>query len=314
MPNGYSRQKPSLFWPLVLITVGVVLLLSNLGILPPDAINLLWRFWPLALVVIGLDILLGRRSAIGAIFTSLVAIALLVGVLAFVFFARNIPELTQQIDLGELRHQTIRAPLEGVETARVSIDWPSGPARLYALSDSNSLIEGDIAYFGTLYFDVQRQGTTADISLDSRIERFFIGVGNMGEGVNRWEVGLHPRVRYNLQLDASSGPGIYDLEELTIESLNVDAGSGPLTITLPRRGQVRGLIDGGSGPITLIVPRGMEARLTVDEGAGAFMPDRRFRQSKSEGEVTVWVTEGFVGADNYVELNIDGGSGSVRVE
>jgi len=51
------RRIGPVFWPILLIAVGVIFLLSNLGLLPFDA-SQLWRLWPLILVVIGLDVLL----------------------------------------------------------------------------------------------------------------------------------------------------------------------------------------------------------------------------------------------------------------
>ncbi len=51
------RRMGPVFWPILLIAVGVIFLLSNLGLFPFDA-SQLWRLWPLILVVIGLDVLL----------------------------------------------------------------------------------------------------------------------------------------------------------------------------------------------------------------------------------------------------------------
>jgi len=44
--RGPQGRPPSLFWPLVLIGAGVALLLSNLGYLPWQWWNVLWRLWP----------------------------------------------------------------------------------------------------------------------------------------------------------------------------------------------------------------------------------------------------------------------------
>ncbi len=315
MGKHSSHRKPSLFWPLLLITIGGILLLSNLGILPPNSLSLLWRFWPLMLVIIGLDILFGRKSAIGSIITSLVAILLIGGVLAFIFFAQDMPDLVKRVDFGELKHESIRFHLQGVENANVFIDWPSSPAKLYALSDSNNLIEGDINYYGKLYFDAEKHGSHADVSLDSRIEQFFITTGSSHDQYEGWELGLHPRVELNLKLDAGSGAGDYNLEDLSLNTLDIDAGSGPLNIVLPNSGQTQGVIDGGSGSITLILPEEMEAKLIVDDGSGSFLPGPRFSQSRSDDDDDdVWLTEGFRGADRYIELEIDCGSGDIRIK
>ena len=314
MSRHSHRQKPSLFWPLFLITVGSILLLSNLGILPPNSLSLLWRFWPLILVIMGLDILLGRKSAIGSIITSLVAILLIGGVLAFVFLAQGMPDLTKHIDLGNLQHQFIHYPRQNVESADVFIDWPSSSASLYALSDSNNLIEGDVNYYGNLYFDANKQGSHAEINLDSRIEQFFITTGSFNDRNEGWEIGLHPRVPLNLEMDAGSGPGNYDLENLKINTLTIDAGSGPLNITLPNSGQIRGFIDGGSGSITLTIPPEMEAKLIVEEGSGSFYPDSRFHQAGNRDRNTsVWISNNFQNAGNTIELAIDQSSGDIQI-
>ncbi|HEY84653.1 MAG TPA: DUF4097 domain-containing protein [Chloroflexi bacterium] len=314
MGKHSHRQRPSLFWPLFLITVGGILLLSNLGILPPNSLSLLWRFWPLILVIMGLDILLGRKSAIGSIITSLVAILLIGGALAFIFFAQGMPDMTKHIDLGNLQHETIRYPRQNVESADVFIDWPSSPANLYSLSDSNDLIEGDINYYGNLYFDTEKQGSHADIKLDSRIEQFFITTGSSNEQKESWTVGLHPRVALNLELDAGSGSGNYNLEDLKINTLTVDAGSGPMDIILPNSGQIRGFIDGGSGFINLTLPPQMEAKLIIDEGSGSFRPGSRFHQTGDRDRDThIWLSDNFQDADNYIELSIDQSSGDIQI-
>lgn len=48
------------FWPVFLILVGTLILLANLGILPPDT----WRFWPLILILLGLLMLSGFGDAV----------------------------------------------------------------------------------------------------------------------------------------------------------------------------------------------------------------------------------------------------------
>lgn len=49
------------FWPVILIIVGGLLLLSNLGILPLGELKtLLARWWPLILILIGVSALLRK--------------------------------------------------------------------------------------------------------------------------------------------------------------------------------------------------------------------------------------------------------------
>jgi len=84
------RRPPSVFWPLLFIGAGVLLLLSNLGYLPSQSWDALWRLWPLLLVALGVDQLIGRHSMIGAIFSALFVLMLIGGVVVVVLFAPNI--------------------------------------------------------------------------------------------------------------------------------------------------------------------------------------------------------------------------------
>lgn len=43
-----------IFWPAVAVTMGLIFLASNLGMLPPS----LWNLWPLILIIVGLGGLL----------------------------------------------------------------------------------------------------------------------------------------------------------------------------------------------------------------------------------------------------------------
>jgi lia operon protein LiaF len=62
-----ARRQGGLFGPVLLIGLGILFLLSNLGLLTLDIGSLIARFWPLILIAIGLDLLLGRRSGLGGL-------------------------------------------------------------------------------------------------------------------------------------------------------------------------------------------------------------------------------------------------------
>lgn len=54
-------EKPaSLFGPVVMITVGTALLMSNLGYLEFESV---WRLWPVVLIAVGLNILFSNARS-----------------------------------------------------------------------------------------------------------------------------------------------------------------------------------------------------------------------------------------------------------
>ncbi|MEW6180428.1 MAG: DUF5668 domain-containing protein [Chloroflexota bacterium] len=69
-----SEMKPvssrrSIFWPLMLIIIGVVLLLNTLGALPGDVWATLLRLWPLLFLIGGLDHILRGEGWVWGIFS-----------------------------------------------------------------------------------------------------------------------------------------------------------------------------------------------------------------------------------------------------
>jgi hypothetical protein len=73
-----TRTARSLFFPIILIALGVIFLLRNMGLLPGDTWDLLLRLWPLILIAMGLDNLLTRQGvAAPMIFIAIGAVILL---------------------------------------------------------------------------------------------------------------------------------------------------------------------------------------------------------------------------------------------
>ena len=61
----HHPYRVSVFWPLILIGLGVVLLLSNMHYLPGNVWDWVWRLWPVILIAWGLDALI-RLEFVGA--------------------------------------------------------------------------------------------------------------------------------------------------------------------------------------------------------------------------------------------------------
>ena len=314
-----SRRPPSIFWPIVFISAGVLLLLSNLGYLPPLSWGVVWRLWPLLLVALGIDLLIGQRSVIGAIVSAVLIIVLVGGIVVIALLAQNIPAVSDWIGPLELpawiqpefKARHIEYPLQGVKQAKVYIDWTSVPGYLSVLEDSPNLIEGDIDYRGELTFDVNVRGGRANVKLDSS----FFGLWPFGDqSGKRWDVRLSPDVSLDLVLDAGSGLCNLDLTGLQISNLVLDAGSGSLHLTLPSGSTFEVEIDGGSGPITIVLPESVGMRVELDAGSGPFNPDERFElvRGKRYGD-GVWETDNYRTAEHTITLEIDQGSGPVTI-
>lgn len=63
-----NRPRNSIFWPLLLIVVGVFLFLNNFGRIEGSTWDLILNLWPTLLIVAGLDGLYRREGFVGAVF------------------------------------------------------------------------------------------------------------------------------------------------------------------------------------------------------------------------------------------------------
>ena len=306
------KNHRSFFWPIMLISLGVLLLLSNLGIVAWSTWNMLWRFWPLILVAIGIDVLFGQRSTFGAIISAFLVLALIAVVAVAVFFADQLPFLDRVSGDSSWQTSHLQHELDDYESANVFIDWTSPPGALYALSDADSLIEGDITYQGELIFDVDSRGDMADVNLDTRLINSW-GSPFQGSSRAKWEIGLTPEIPLDLNLDSGSGSCNFDLSELIIDDLYLDSGSGSIKLALPEDQSFHFELDSGSGSLQIDLPEDTGVRVELDSGSGSFNPGNNFDlvsgEKRGDG---VWESENYDSAKYTIEINIDQGSGSIN--
>jgi len=306
------KSHRSYFWPIMLISLGILLLLSNLGIVGWSTWNMLWRFWPLILVAIGIDVLFGQRSSLGAILSAFLVLMLIAVVAGAVFFADQLPFLDRFSNDKSWQTAHIEHDLDEFESANVFIDWTSQPGLLYALSDSKTLIDGDLTYQGELFFDVDARGDVADVNLDTRLVNNWGISPFQGSSRTEWEIGLTPEIPLDLTLDSGSGSCDFDLSELIIEDLLLDSGSGSILLVLPDDQSFKFTLDSGSGSVRIEIPEDTGIRVEIDSGSGSFNPGNGFNLVSGERRGDgVWESENYDSAKYTIELSIDQGSGSI---
>ncbi len=325
-----SRKYRSLFWPMVLIGVGVVWLLANLGALRPASVGALVSFWPLILVFIGLDVLFGRRSPVVGATIGVLAIASVVGILIFAP-ALNLPAAAS----GTLQTKDISEPVGGATAANVNLDFSSQPVDVHTVSSPANLMEAHIEYYGGLSYS-SNGNPTRQISLSpSSNVTFFLGWDNNAI----WDIGLNPSVATALRINGASGSTTLDLAGLNLTSFTYDQGSGSAEVTLPavaggytadfrgasgslnlvlpENGSLALQIDGGSGSINISLPAGAAVRFEVlNSGSGSVHVPEGFEQvsSAAKSKQGVWQTPSYDTAANQIDIICNSlGSGSLTL-
>jgi len=335
-------------WPIVLILVGVVFLLKNLGLIDALTWDSIWRLWPLIFIVFGLDGLLRRSEIVGPTIMFALGSALLLGNLGWGwnswsivwrFWPILIVALGLEIMIGRRSPWLSALGVLAVAGIFVSMLWFSGFAMEPRVGQamSNEIIDQELGdasnadldisqSVGEMYLDAVSDSDTliaGEVSVDGwqdvrseyklQGDTAFYFLRSQFPGTVRgdswtWDLGLTTSVP--LELDASMGAGDMnlDLQEITITSLDASQGVGDLTVILPESSTLKGDISQAIGQIVIIVPDGVAVRLEVSKAISSLNVPGNFDQ---RGEY--FYTPGYDNADERVDLDISQAIGNIEI-
>jgi hypothetical protein len=306
------EHRPGFFWPILLIGGGLILLLSNLGVLPQASWGWLWQLWPVILIAIGLDILFGRRSVWGQLAGAILALLVVGGVVVFLVVAQSNPALLNSspfFSASNLITEQVSQPLGTIHTATVEIHYPSGTGSLKALSNSPDLMEGEVTHSGNLINTMTTSGDSAHLTLSSQSND---GGPFFDFGQQRWNFSLNPSVTYDLQLEQGSGSTTFDLGQFNLHALSLDMGSGDSRVNLPAAGQYTFRLQLGSGSVNVQAPQGVSVQVKYQIGSGSLRTPGLQRVSGDQRE-GVYQSANYSQGGPYVNIDLQMGSGSVTV-
>ena len=306
MSENRTRRPGSVVWPLLLISLGLVFLLNNLGVISWNVWNVLWRMWPVVLVAIGLDLVFGRRSGVGAAISAVIILAMFAGAFWLVSF-------TGDVWAGDQVLESISQPLGDVSQAEVDISMDVGLLEVSALSGtSDLLIEGEIhvSEFEEVREKVRTYGDSVDYSLSTIGQAYHPNwlFSNQADEEKEWFLALNPDVPMDLRIDTGVGKSVLDLTGMTLKSLDIDSGVGEIQVILPLKGSFEVRVSGGVGKLEIQVPEGMAARINVDTGLGNVSVVGDFTQRGG-----AYYTGNYNSAEETVEIFLDGGVGNIRI-
>lgn len=220
-----NRRQGSLVLPLVLVFIGLMFLLINLGVVDRSIWSNIIRFWPVLLILTGIDTLL-RRSSAGAAFGAVVSTAVLIaaGMMLFHLFA---PEswITQT--------QTFSHALNGASAAEVVLSCGDCSMDIYSNTSSTDLISGQVTLRRDekLTESVRYEGSTIQFKLES--EYWLPFLLSAERDAHRWAAGLNGSVPVELSLQTDGAVDL-DLTDLLLTSVDLSAGDERCRITLGR--------------------------------------------------------------------------------
>jgi hypothetical protein len=229
-------KRGTLFWGIVLILIGVLLLIGNLF-----DINVWGLIGPLFLILLGAWILWGA------------------------FFAKPSVEAEE-----------VTIPLESAARARIRVNHGAGRLRVDSSAGPGELVSGSFGggLDHRLRQDGEALDVKMRLPTDIFPNLFFPGMWGTGHTLD-WTFGLSSEIPLALDFDTGAGEAQLDLSDLQVTDLRLDTGASSTNLTLPANaGHTRVKISAGAASITVRVPSGVAARIRAAGGLSSINIDR----------------------------------------
>lgn len=95
MSEEKRTTRRSIFFPVILIILGIIFLLNNIGVLTDNVWDNILRLWPVLLIALGIDGVLQRQSIVGPVF--LIGLGLVFLLANYGYLALNVWELVLRL-------------------------------------------------------------------------------------------------------------------------------------------------------------------------------------------------------------------------
>ena len=306
MASETPRSRGSLVGALLLITIGGLLLASNL--LPEwDVWPFMSRYWPVILIIWGLGRLwdaMRAPAAPGAARArggggAAVAIVLLVCFFAFAATrGRGFSRYSRMV------HETQSVEAQGAESVSVSIEMSAGELRVSG--GANKLLDADFDYsWAEGKPSISYEGSGKDRQLTLHQE----GSRRLGRERNHWNLRMDGDKIRSLRISMGAGRSDLSLGGMRLSRVSVEMGAGECiadqTGEWKQNADVR--IEGGAGSATVRLPKdvGVRARAT---GALGSIDVRGLRR-----DAGYYVNDAYGKSPVTINLDVEGAVGEIRL-
>lgn len=301
-------QRGGVFWPLLLITLGLLFLLSNLGLIAPVSWRALAGLWPLLLVLVGLDLAFARRWPIP---TLAAEVAVIAAGLALVAYMPNLGSGIFVIRDGGNGQAKVAVPRGSATALNLRLD--GGAAKSYRVrGGATELVEAQSA---NPDLRMRASGTT---TVEARLDQ--VGPHEVFSGTPaEIEVLIASDVPTSLDLNVGAGEFDIDLSNVRLTGADLDIGASSLRLVVPKpTGDIRIRMDAGASSIVVSVPDGIEARISTSGGLLSLRSDNpRLGSAGGTGGCVACgssvETSGYASAKDRVTVSIQAGASSIVV-
>lgn len=287
----------------ILISIGIVFLLNNLGYVPGVVWLRIFSFWPVILIAIGVEKIFGKtRLSFLTVLSPLLFMLAILG--PAYFFAGS----GQKWELGKVRHATERYEWSkdlDTSVAKVNVVVELRAGNLEISSHTAGLISAKLDYWKRkpiTTYEYSSSDSSATIEIrdeDREWKGWFWG----GWSEKDWTIALTDKIPLNLRVYAKATEGELDLSNLKLTNLKLDTKAANFDIKLGD------LVDELSGTVN---SDASQLHISIPENTGLKIENHAQLTSTSFSELSIlkhdniYQTSNFDQAVKKIILSLEG--------
>lgn len=294
---------------LIILTIGVLVLLNNFGIIESFNFYDLLKYWPIILVIIGLSILFKLLpKPLEAILNILLALGIAVGLTYVVINAINSQASPSATSPSS---KQIAEPVNE-DAKRAKIEVNAGAADISIEGGSTLLVEGTVEnIFGStsIFRQYDQSQGVDEIKINQFSRNWFNNLGRSSKNI--WNLSINQEIETDLLVSSGASKLDIDLSDTNVKNLEIDAGASTINIDADSSfAELASTIKAGASTINLRVPKdtGLEIELNAALTTNNFEKQGLLKNDK------IYRNDGFENFSKKVRLAIDAGASTVNLE
>lgn len=304
-----KRRYPDVSGGLIFITLGIILLLNNFGLLPWEIWSNIWRFWPVFIIIGGLNMLF-NNSWWKTVIMFIVTAILLSGVIVYSLVNSNIYSfgglgnwIRNSRNIGDesyLEYVIAKNEYENIDLLKVNINNDIGTLKINDNSGNDNYVAVYGWYFENMVnpkFEQEKDGNELSVLFEADSNSNWFNFWENKNNTFKTEIGKVD-VPVELEFKITSGKAEVQLEENMYTNLIAQLTSGNVTITVEGDSYIKDIL-----------------RVDMTSGnAKIDLSDAKYLPQNMEIEVTSGNAEFVLPEGVGLEIEYDITSGSIKVD
>jgi len=292
------------FWGVLLLVIGGLFLLNNLGWYYPDWSGI-WRFWPVVLILWGISALVPNQK-VKWIFSAFMAV--LLGMILFWMFSFGWIDSDGTFVRGKAKTQYMNQTYSP-DIKRAVLDVETGATRIEIDGTTSDLVEVESrSHFGEYELTTSQTGDAANVDLSFQTDRVHWGFGSGRRNFTR--IKLHPEVMWDLVMKIGAAKAELNLSEFKSERIRIEAGAASIRLRLGDHSPETSVeLRTGVAAVIIEVPTDVGCRVEID----APLSKKSF-QGLRKIEDGLYETDNYASAEKKINIEIDAGVSKLVVK